>query len=254
VIAFDHPETAYDVKFRVGSIPVRVHPFFWLTALLLGWHFSRPPYNLGYLLLWVACCFVSVLLHELGHVWMGMIFGTRAHIVLWSFGGVAVGSNHLDDRWKRIVVSLAGPGIQLVLYGILWLAVPSIIVHTPDDWKWPVAVLLSMLMWVNLYWPLLNLLPIWPMDGGMIARELCVAVSPRKGIETSLLISIGVAGVLAIQCLMADNDMPLIPYLGWVRGTFLGIWFAIDCVQSIQLYQMERSRRNPWDSDLPWER
>jgi Zn-dependent protease len=253
VIAFDHEQTAYDLNFRVGSIHVRVHPFFWITCALLGWYYTRPPYNFGFLILWIACCFISVLLHELGHVWMGMAFGTHGHIVMWSFGGVAVGSNSLAARWKRIMVSLAGPGIQLVFWVILWFVTPWILPAVSEDWYRPVAVFLGMLLTINLFWPLLNLLPIWPLDGGMVTRELCVAASPRKGVEISLLISIVVSGVLALHCLMAESGQPLLPFIWWVGGTFLGIWFALDCVQSVLLYQQERSRYRS-DDDLPWER
>jgi len=254
VIAFDHDQTAYDLNFRVGSIHVRVHPFFWITCALLGWPYSQPPHgNFGFLILWIACCFISVLLHELGHVWMGMAFGTHGHIVLWSFGGVAVGSNSLAARWKRIMVSLAGPGIQLVFWVILWFVEPWVLGAVSEDWLLPVSTFLGMLLAINLFWPLINLLPIWPLDGGMVTRELCVAASPRKGVEISLLISIGVSGVLALHCLMNANGQPLIPFLWWVGGTFLGIWLAMDCVQSVLLYQQERSRYRS-DDDLPWER
>ena len=261
MLSIDHNETPYDLNFRIGSTHVRVHPFFWLTSILLGW-FWFDIGGISYLLMWVGCTFVSVLLHELGHVWMGMAFGTRGHIVLWSFGGVAIGSNQLESRWQRIAVSLAGPGIQFALYGVLRLSLPWIFQDSSDvlDISWlvlranPRATLFVMLLWINLFWPLLNLLPIWPLDGGMVTRELCVAASRQKGVETSLLISIGMAGILAIHCLMASNGRPLIPYLAWFGGTFMAIFFAMDCVQCIQLYQQERARRNPWDDDLPWER
>lgn len=256
MLSIDHSETPYDLRFRVGSTPVRVHPFFWLTVAFLGWNwFNQKGGGIGYLILWVACCFISVLLHELGHVWMGMLFGTRGHIVLWSFGGVAIGSNQLAERWKRIAVSLAGPGIQLLFFGVLQLSHLWILDHIAPDWSDRVYVFLFMLLMINKYWALLNLLPIWPLDGGMIARELCTAASPQKGGETSLLISIGVSGILAIHCLMAYYDKPLVPSLDWLGGIYMTLFFALFCVQSLQIYQQERSRRNPWrDDEMPWER
>src|SRR5947199_3817645 len=45
-------QTPYDLHFRVGQTPVRVHPFFWLTAVMLGWDFTRNQDGLtalGYL-------------------------------------------------------------------------------------------------------------------------------------------------------------------------------------------------------------
>ena len=36
-------------------------------------------------------------IHELGHVFMGRLFGTDSHIVLHGFGGLAIGSNNLSN-------------------------------------------------------------------------------------------------------------------------------------------------------------
>ena len=68
-----------------------------------------------YLVLWIICVFVSILIHEMGHVLMGRLFGAEGHIVLYSFGGLAIGSKRLADRWQRIAVSFAGPLAQFIL-------------------------------------------------------------------------------------------------------------------------------------------
>ena len=175
---FGLQETPFDLRFRIGSIPVRVQPLFWIIIAALGWGYFHA--GLGYLLLWIACCFVSVLLHELGHVWTGMAFGTHGYIVLWSFGGLAVGSSDLAERWKRVAVYLAGPGIQLILYAILYLIEPWIMASISPDWERPVGAALHMLLVINLFWALLNLLPVWPMDGGKVTREACVAASRAR--------------------------------------------------------------------------
>src|SRR5207302_5403914 len=64
--------------------------------------------SVSYLLIWIACTFVSILIHELGHVFMGRLFGSHGHIVLYSFGGLAIGSSALRSRWQRIAVYFAG--------------------------------------------------------------------------------------------------------------------------------------------------
>ena len=83
--------TAYDLRFRLLGVPVRIHPLFWLVACLLGGPWLEGRWGAGYLLLWVACVFVSILVHELGHVLAGRAFGARGHILLYSFGGLAIG-------------------------------------------------------------------------------------------------------------------------------------------------------------------
>ena len=78
--------TAWDLRWQMFGIPVRVHPMFWLAGLLMGQQSLKQ--GAEYLLAWVACFFISILIHELGHVVMGMIYGTSGQIVLYAFGGL----------------------------------------------------------------------------------------------------------------------------------------------------------------------
>src|SRR3954464_14267452 len=90
-VLLEPQETPYDLRFRLFGIPVRVHPLFWLFSAILGWNWIEE--GVAYVLLWVACVFISVMIHELGHIFMGLVFGSPGYIVLYSFGGLAVGSN-----------------------------------------------------------------------------------------------------------------------------------------------------------------
>ena len=72
--------TPYDLNFRLFGFPVRIHPLFWLGAVLLGgWTFDL---GLEYAAIWVAVVFVSILVHELGHAIAFRTFGVDSHIVL----------------------------------------------------------------------------------------------------------------------------------------------------------------------------
>src|SRR5262249_55207759 len=156
-------------NFRLLGTHVRVHPFFWLMAAFLGWgNFERG--RLPAIAMWIGCVFVSVLLHEFGHVLVGRMFGSDGRILLYSFGGLAFGSSNLRKRWQRVLVYLAGPAIQLLLAaGILAL----VLVHGRfGSQEFPPTVdrFLTMLFAINLLWPIFNLLPIFPLDGGQITR------------------------------------------------------------------------------------
>src|SRR5947209_1367701 len=63
----------FDLRFHLFGVPVRVHPTFWLFSAILGWNWVDLAWE--YLLLWIGCSFVSILLHEMGHVFMAMMFG-----------------------------------------------------------------------------------------------------------------------------------------------------------------------------------
>src|SRR5262245_56640681 len=136
--------TPLDLRFRLFGTPVSVHPFFWLMAVLLGWRLTSISLvgdnGMIALLLWIVCVFVSILLNEFGHIWMGKAFGTDGYIVMHGMGGLAIGSNQLYTPWKRICVSAAGPAIQLALWGVLYgllhggaFASFRVVAATPDS-------------------------------------------------------------------------------------------------------------------------
>jgi Zn-dependent protease len=245
-------QNPYDLRFVLFGTRVRVHPFFWLFSAILGWPFLDEGF--GYLLLWVGCCFVSILLHEFGHVWAGQAFGNRGSIVLYAMGGLAIGASDLYDRWKRVIVYMAGPLIQIV---VIWL--PLFVWErslTKDQWwdlSLPVRATAVILMSINLWWPLLNLVPIWPLDGGKISREFCTWVSPRSGLQASLVISIAAAGLLAANSIAVQTQgRGFLPYVD-AGGWYLALFFGLLAFESWQLLQQARLWQRPIDDRLPWE-
>ena len=54
------------------------------------------------------------------------------------------------------------------------------------------------LLYVNIFWGLINLFPVFPLDGGQIARELLCMSNPRDGTRQSLQLSLVTAGCLAV--------------------------------------------------------
>ena len=74
-------------------------------------------------------------------------------------------------------------------------------------------VLVYYLLFINILWGMVNLLPIHPLDGGQICREILVWCTPRHGMPFSLWISLVTASVFALLALVA-------------RQMFLAIWFG----------------------------
>jgi stage IV sporulation protein FB len=247
---FEPAPTALDLNFRIFGIAVRVNPMHWLFSALLGY----PLLQRGavYLLIWMVCVFVSVLLHEMGHIFMGRLFGSDGHIVLYSFGGLAVPYHHLESRWQRIAVSFAGPLIQLVLAAALigagvWAGWKGYEFSEKVEFVW------WELLLINVAWPILNLFPIWPLDGGKISRELATWISPAQGVRASLLLSVGVAGVLAAHALATHFGHPFIPFLPG-GGIYTALLFGSLAFGSYQALSQIR-RPEPWQDDQwPHER
>jgi Zn-dependent protease len=99
-------------------------------------------------------------------------------------------------------------------------------------------LLLYVLFQINLYLNLLNLAPVFPLDGGQIARSLYLRADPWNGIKYSLWLSLIVA--VAIALLFGANG-----------ETFALIFFGVLAVQNFQELQMIGSGgfgggRRPW--------
>ena len=256
VILLEPTSTPYDLRWRMFGIPVRVHPMFWLMAVILGWDFMKVPSELGggfpLLSLWVICVFVSILIHELGHVFMGQAFGSYGYVVLYGCGGLAVGSNQLIHRGQRIAVSFAGPLAQFLLLGVVVLTEKWFLSTRPEEPTplWTAGLWsLIFLRDINLYWPILNLLPIWPLDGGQISRELFDWKSAYgKGLTRSLIVSTATAGSLALYSFISYNRKePLLDFLPIGTGSlFSTLMFALLAIQSYQMLGQLPPRQRRW--------
>ncbi|MCI0456409.1 MAG: hypothetical protein L0Z62_05455 [Gemmataceae bacterium] len=249
MVLFEPERTQFDLSWRMLGVPIRVHPMFWLIACLLGANWLQV-WGVGGLLLWIACMFVSILVHEFGHILAGAAFGNRGQIVLYGWGGLAIGAGDVDSRWKRIIVALAGPFAGFVLLGLVWLAADLGLPHVDDGptRRWLILAF-AMLWFMNLYWNLLNLVPIWPLDGGQVSREIFTSFGERNGMRVTLVISFLLAALLAVHGIMGENGRQLLPYVP-SGGYFMAILFGLLAVESLMLLQQVNAQpRNPWEDD-----
>lgn len=227
--------TAYDLRFRLGDIPVRVHPMFWVACIFLGIGPSQG--RVEEVLIWLLAVFVSILVHEMGHALTSRAFGARPQITLYAFGGLASYADRGMTRAQRIAISLAGPAagfaLAAVIVGLVYAFGGRVAVH---DWmlvplldpdKRLLLVLVFYLFYINTWWGLINLLPILPLDGGHVAQELMVAHRER-GLYESYVVSVAVAGALALYGAL------------YLRDWFLTLFFLALAVNSYQFLQQLR--------------
>jgi Zn-dependent protease len=170
-------------QLRLFGIPIRVEPIFVVVVVLLG---IGPGTDATLLAGWVVIVFASVLLHELGHAAAFVAFGSKPSIVLYGLGGVT-SARSPAQRWQSVVVSLAGPVLPLVLIGL-----PAIVLAESD---WTAAsdhreVLVRMVVWVNVWWGLINLLPLLPLDGGHVFEQF---LGPRMARVLTIVVAIPIA-------------------------------------------------------------
>jgi len=239
------PPTRYDLNFSLAGIPVRVHPLFWLIAVLLG-----SSGDILLLPIWVLVIFVSILVHELGHALAFRRYGQRSQIVLHFAGGLTIPepvywggglANVGLTPNQQIFISLAGPGAGFTLAALVIVVVVvtggSVIttrllglIPLPLNALMPFGgrilnVLVSMLLWVNVFWGLINLVPVYPLDGGSITRNVLLQTDPIDGVRKSLWVSV-VAGVL-------------VALLGlfFLRSIYMALLFGFLAFQSYQSLQ-----------------
>ena len=202
----DPGPTQYDLRFSLMGIPVRVHPMFWVIGLLLG---SRAN-DLTLVTIWIACLFVSILVHELGHALTARHFGWPPNIVLHGFGGLARYTPGWGYTRKRaIFITAAGPLAGFALFGIVFGVHLLIAWGLRENQAWATTLMSSnaaheiefgirQLEWINLVWGLFNLLPVFPLDGGQICSELLNARSSHSGRARAHQIGMIAAGLVAL--------------------------------------------------------
>ena len=179
---------------RIGGIPLRVHPSWFIILVLFTLAFqsevAQLPEAQG--LVWASwltgfltalLLFVSVLLHELGHSVMAIREGVKvSSITLFLLGGVARVEKECPTPMGALRVAAAGPAVSLLLAAGLLASMQAAAQVNPL-----LGNLVAKLGWLNLILALFNLLPGLPLDGGLILKALVWqwTGSQRRGIQVA---------------------------------------------------------------------
>ena len=244
--------TDWDWNFQLLGIRIRIHPLFWAIAALLGLQLVKQDFVL--LLLWISAIFISVVVHELGHALCFRYYRINSHIVLYHFGGLAIPDSYQAVGYgsqlkpgQQVAISAAGPAAQLALAFIVILIVRlagysdgfiSKLVPATAEWTSDPGVLVPSkelaqfilyFLYVSIFWAILNLMPVYPLDGGQIARELFLLGGSRQAISHSLILSIVVAVGIALWGFQSQQS-------------FMGIMFLMLAYSSYTTLQQYTGR------------
>ena len=245
---------------RWGGIAFRVHILFFLFAavtVFLGWlqrieHEDMP---------WIATAsviilFFSVLLHELAHYFAATQFGGSGdEVVIWPLGGLAEMRAPYEPQ-AECLMHLAGPFLNLVLclstgivllffdrQGVLGLLNPLAPQNLTEGGTW--ILLLKLTCWINWVLLLVNLLPVFPFDGGRALRAALCALWPDASPHRA-------SFIVAVLARLAAFALVIVAYA--VRNqadTFIPLWFSL-VVLAIFLFfgaKQESSTREEMDRD-----
>ncbi|WP_442509579.1 site-2 protease family protein [Novipirellula sp. SH528] len=211
------------------------------------------PGQLPLLVLWSLCMLVSILIHELGHAFAFRQFGIQSSIVLYHFGGLAIPTSSFGmgrsagalSEKQNLWVALAGPLAQIVsaflLVGGLKVAgfrvealaiidsvvplglakIPGVMDGDPITSHGLYAIVLFYIF-PSVLWALLNLVPVWPLDGGRIMNSLVLINGGHR--EQALWVSVISAGLLTLYAFKNHQ-------------TFMGILFLSLAFSNYQMLQ-----------------
>lgn len=195
-----------------GRIPIQIFPFFWFLILVIGWINS---FSVTGTLVWAVIILFSVLIHEYGHALTALAFGQNANIQLVGMGGVTQREGPRLKLWQEFLVVLNGPLAGLLLYASAYLLRERLGIHEHSKELWAYA--LNITIWANLFWTVINLLPIYPLDGGHLLRIILESLFGMRGVKGSLLISSILATLIGVffflvQAIIAGSLFLLLAY------------------------------------------
>lgn len=257
------PPTPLDFEFRLFRFPVRVSGLFWVLPIVFGIQMGHPFYILVWAIAIFTGVLIHELGHAFAYQYYGISprialtmmggYVTQNQFDVWNLSESSYSNR---SHKQQIVISAAGPVFGFVLaaliVGIVFLAGGWIDFHTvfgflpywfielesgvlfePDypglmdnpSNKDLIHELISASLFVNIYWGIMNLMPVYPLDGGNIARAIMMQNDPYNGLRNSLWLSVYAGAIVAFIGIFV------------LRRPFMGIMFGIFAFQSYQTIQ-----------------
>ncbi len=215
---------------RIARIMIRVHLLFlvFILVMLIRSVLPEAGMTLTPMVSLLSALFLLVLLHEFGHCFACRAVGGSANeILLWPLGGLAYCQPR--HRWKdHLITAAGGPLVNVIIMAV---TIPVLGVATGQWWgvaapnpfnlggldllgdqgHWAadfVVQWLFFLNWCAIALLLLNLLPMFPLDGG---RMLQCLLWPRMGYAASMRAAVYVgyfgAVILAVIAFVSTEMM-----------------------------------------------
>jgi len=202
-----------------GRIPIAIHPLFWLFSAFIGWFYTQ---NFMGMFIWIGIIFFSVLIHEFGHALTALAFKQKTQIQLVALGGLTSFEGPKLRFWQQFLITFNGPlfGFFLFLFATFLLQM--------DLSNFPLAFkILKSAQMANLFWTIINLLPVLPLDGGQLLRIVLEAAFGLKGFKAALLCGAIIAALISF-------------YFFIVQAFLIGAIFFLFAFQSYDSWRRSR--------------
>jgi stage IV sporulation protein FB len=187
-------------------------------VLLVMFGYRDPAHAL----IWPVAITLSLLVHEFGHALVARHLRHSPSITLHGMGGLTSRTRTGRDVEEATIIAMgpaAGLALGLVIFG-LWQLPVNLRVATPFA-----ESAVRILLYPCITWNLLNLIPLWPLDGGQLFRLGAGRwLSPQRAARVTHILSLVVVAALAIPAYRA----------GMTFSLFLLAWLAIPNFQALQ--------------------
>ena len=197
--------------FSIGTwfgVPITIHYSFFLVTLLsvivsirhLSWQITLYEF-----IIMGPILFITILIHEFGHIKMSQRLGGHAvEIILWPLGGLAVSSSPNPATPQNMLLVAAGGPATHIVQMFFWIILAIVFQALGDGAGWGVnynvihngnvgdyfAMIAVGALYLNLILFLFNLLiPAYPLDGGQIfasALLMCGLPASTAAMITSI--------------------------------------------------------------------
>ncbi|MCX8129236.1 MAG: site-2 protease family protein [Clostridia bacterium] len=148
-----------ELSFKVGDINILFDCLIMVVIFIM--------LATGYLLEFFIIL-ASIFLHELGHILTAVRFGCKiTFLKILPIGMNAVVDTDICSRSERVLIDISGPLINILLAFFSFIAYICCI---------PFKSIWHFLMLANIYLALFNLLPVMPLDGGRILKDILIEV------------------------------------------------------------------------------
>lgn len=177
------------MNFRFLNIPVSIQPTFWVFLLIFCF---IPGIEIWQMSLLGLVLFFSLLFHEYGHALAAVKYGRAPKITIEGFGGYAsYDGRGLSDK-QHFFITLAGPLFTALLIGLSYYVLKNQLFDAIA-----LRYFFFYMMRLNIYWLIINLCPLEPLDGGKLASYLLKKwLGENRGRKWSLMLGnvVGAAG------------------------------------------------------------
>lgn len=213
------------MNFTFLKIPVTVQPSFWVFLALM---IFGSGYSSAEAISLAAILSFSLLFHEYGHGLTALAFGKSPEIHLVAFGGYTTCRNPRMTEKENFLITLNGPVFTTLLIGLSYYFLQTNFAYNPHAWFF-----FYYTMKLNIFWLIVNLAPLEPLDGGQLLRSF---LRRTMGEEASYKITLITGLISAVVGSI---------YFLWSGTYFFAMLFLFHGFQNLQAYRRDHTQKKP---------